>query len=240
MVSIIGLDVGSRAAKAAYYNGSYSYAIVSSHAWRDLLKENAVIVSTGYFRKKVPHDLNVTEITTAIYGVRYFIKKPVDVIIDIGGQDTKVIDLRNNDFRMNDKCSSGTGTFLEYIAEYFAIDVGELEKLHFSASKAAEINSTCSVFAQSEVVSRLVEGYSKEEIIRGVHFAFAKRIATMIPRGIKRAALIGGTAKNKGVVDAMRNVLGAEVLVPEEPQIVNAVGAVEYYLRSRPHIASSP
>lgn len=236
MVSIIGLDVGSRAAKAAYYDGSYSYAIVSSHAWQDLLREDAVVVSTGYFRKKVPNDLNVTEITTAIYGVRHFIQEEVDVIIDIGGQDTKVIDVRRNDFRMNDKCSSGTGTFLEYIADYFAIDVGELEKLHFSASKAAEINSTCSVFAQSEVVSRLVEGYSKEEIVRGIHIAFARRIATMVPRGVRRVALIGGTAKNRGVVDSLRSVLNAEILVPQEPQVVNAVGAVEYYLRSRPNI----
>ncbi len=227
---IIGLDVGSRAAKAAYYTDNYEYRIVSSHSWQDLIKEEGIIVSTGYFRKKVPHDLNVTEITTAIYGVRHFIKENIDAIVDIGGQDTKVIDLRRNDFRMNDKCSSGTGTFLEYIANYFALDVSELENLHFKAKTRANINSTCSVFAQSEVVSRLVEGYSKEEIIKGIHHAFARRISQMLPREAKVIALIGGTAKNRGVVDAFEKELGVKVLVPQEPQVVNAVGAVEYYL----------
>lgn len=227
---IIGLDVGSRAAKAAYYTDSYEYRIVSSHSWQDLIDRDGIIVSTGYFRKKVPHELNVTEITTAIYGVRHFLKEDVDAIVDIGGQDTKMIDMRRNDFRMNDKCSSGTGTFLEYIANYFALDVSELQNFHFRAKTSAKINSTCSVFAQSEVVSRLVEGYSKEEIINGIHHAFARRIAQMLPGNAKMIALIGGTAKNKGVVDAFEKELGVKVLVPPDPQVVNAVGAVKYYL----------
>jgi len=229
---LIGLDVGSRAAKAAYYSGDiYEYRIVSSQNWEDLLRDKeGVVVSTGYFRKRVPHDFNVTEITTAIYGVRRFIKRKVDVIIDIGGQDTKVIDIARNDFRMNDKCSAGTGTFLEYIASYFALDVAELAKLHRLAKCAAPINSTCSVFAQSEIVSRLVEGYTKEEVIKGVHHAFAKRIAQMVPKRARSVAVIGGTAKNRGVVEALSKELGVRVFVPEDPQVVNAVGAVEYYL----------
>jgi predicted CoA-substrate-specific enzyme activase len=229
---LIGLDVGSRAAKAAYYSGDgYEFRIVSSQNWEDLLRDKeGVVVSTGYFRKRVPHDFNVTEITTAIYGVRRFIKRKVDVIIDIGGQDTKVIDIERNDFRMNDKCSAGTGTFLEYIASYFALDVAELAKLHRLAKCAAPINSTCSVFAQSEIVSRLVEGYTKEEVIKGVHHAFAKRIAQMVPRRARSVAVIGGTAKNRGVVEALSKELGVRVFVPEDPQVVNAVGAVEYYL----------
>ena len=229
---LIGLDVGSRAAKAAYYSGdSYEYRIVCSQNWEDLLRgKEGVVISTGYFRKRVPHDFNVTEITTAIYGVRRFIKRRVDVIVDIGGQDTKVIDIAKNDFRMNDKCSAGTGTFLEYIASYFALDVAELTKLHRAARCAAPINSTCSVFAQSEIISRLVEGYTKEEVIKGVHHAFARRIAQMVPRHARSVAVIGGTAKNRGVVEALGKELGVRVFVPEEPQVVNAVGAVEYYL----------
>ena len=229
---LIGLDVGSRAAKAAYFAGDgYEYRIVSSQSWEDLLREReGVVISTGYFRKRVPHDFNVTEITTAIYGVRHFVKRRVDVIVDIGGQDTKVIDVARNDFRMNDKCSAGTGTFLEYIASYFALDVAELAELHRLAKCAAPINSTCSVFAQSEVVSRLVEGYTKEEVIKGVHQAFARRIAMMVPKHARSIAVIGGTAKNAGVVEALGRELGVRVLVPAEPQVVNAVGAVEYYL----------
>ena len=229
---LIGLDVGSRAAKAAYYTSDgYEFRIVRSQSWEDLLRDKeGVVISTGYFRKRVPHDFNVTEITTAIYGVRHFIKRKVDVIVDIGGQDTKVVEIAGNDFWMNDKCSAGTGTFLEYIASYFALDVAELAKLHRSAKCAAPINSTCSVFAQSEIVSRLVEGYTKEEIIKGVHHAFARRIAQMVPKCARSVAVIGGTAKNRGVVEALSEVLGARVYVPEEPQVVNAVGAVEYHL----------
>lgn len=227
---IVGLDVGSTAAKAAYFSEGFEYSIVNSTSWHDLLVSDGLVVSTGYFRKNVPHDFNVTEITTAIYGVEHFIAEEVGAIVDIGGQDTKVIDLRKNDFRMNDKCSSGTGAFLEYIASYFALDVSQLEELHFKAQRGARLNSTCSVFAQSEVISKLVEGYTKEEIVRGLHHAFARRIARMMPRSVEKIALIGGTAKNRGVVDAFQKELGIEAFVPPDPQVVNAVGAVKYYL----------
>ncbi len=229
---ITGLDVGSRTAKGAYFeDGEYSFRVVGSQEWRTLLRGDKAEAATGYFRRHVPAELRVTEITTAIYGVRRLLGEEVDVILDIGGQDTKVIEVRGGGFRMNDKCSAGTGAFLELMAGQFGVRVEELGEMHGRARRAPEINSTCSVFAQSEVVSRLVEGYSPEEVIRGVHLAFARRIAGMVPEGVRRVAVVGGTAKNRGVVEALCEVLGAEVLVPEEPQVVNAVGAVEYYLR---------
>ncbi|MEM2925003.1 MAG: acyl-CoA dehydratase activase [Methanocellales archaeon] len=231
---LIGIDVGSISAKGIYYsNGTYTWQVVDTHNWRELLanrKKGDIVIATGYFRKKVPCDETVTEITSAIYGVRHFLKTEVEVIVDIGGQDTKVIDLRSNDFRMNDKCSAGTGAFLELIARYFDLKVEDLEKYHFKVEKYAEINSTCSVFALSEIVSKLVEGYSKEEIIKGVHFAFANRIAQLIPSDAEKIALIGGIVRNRGVVDALEKVLNKTAYVPSYPQIVNAIGAVEYYL----------
>ncbi|MEM2933842.1 MAG: acyl-CoA dehydratase activase [Methanocellales archaeon] len=231
---LIGIDIGSISAKGIYYsNGTYTWQVVDTHNWRELLaerKKEDIVIATGYFRKKVPCDETVTEITSAIYGVKHFLKKEIEVIVDIGGQDIKVIDLRSNDFRMNDKCSAGTGAFLELVARYFDLKVEELEKYHFKAEKYAEINSTCSVFALSEIVSKLVEGFSREEIIKGVHFAFANRIAQLIPIDAKKIALIGGIVKNRGVVDALERVLNKNVHVPSEPQIVNAIGAVEYYL----------
>ncbi len=231
---IVGVDVGSRTAKAAYLeDGEYSFRVVETAKWRTLLGGRAAEAATGYFRKHVPAELRVTEITTAIHGTRRLLGEVVDVIVDIGGQDTKVIDVRENGFRMNDKCSAGTGAFLELIAKQFGVALEELGGLHLLATRAPEINSTCSVFAQSEVVSRLVEGYSVEEVVRGVHLAFARRIAQMVPEHAQKVALIGGVARNSGVVEALREVLGAEVLVPEEPQVVNAVGAVEYYLRRK-------
>lgn len=230
---LIGIDVGSISAKAVYHSDDkYTWKVVDTHGWRELLKDRKksdVVIATGYFRKKIPCEESVTEITSAVYGIRHFTKAEIEVIVDIGGQDTKIIDLRTNDFRMNDKCSSGTGAFLELVARYFDLRVEELEKYHFRAQKYAEINSTCSVFALSEVVSRLVEGCSREEVIRGVHFAFANRIAQLMPCDAKQIALIGGTVKNRGVVDAMEKVLRVTAFVPDQPQIVNAIGAAEFY-----------
>lgn len=230
-MEIMGLDVGSRAAKSALLVGrKWSWGVADTTAWRDLLSSGTEVVATGYFRKKVPHTLEVTEITAAIHGVRHFIRGDVDAIVDIGAQDTKVIDLATGEFMMNDKCSAGTGAFLEFLASYFGLGMEELQEYHFRAGRTAEINNTCAVFAQSEVVSRLVEGYTREEVIKGIHHAFARRIGQLIPPDADRVAFIGGVVKNKGVVDAFEKELGIRALVPREPQVVNAVGALEYYI----------
>ncbi len=229
-MTLCGFDVGSRAAKC-YNSETGEVAVVDSHDWRDILPKDDDIISTGYFRKNVPNRHNVTEITAAIYGVRYLLDDEVDIILDIGGQDTKVIDTLNNDFRMNDRCSAGTGTFLEFMAGYLGISLSEMGEAHFTARRASKINSTCSVFAHTEVISNLVEGYSKDEVVRGLHLAFARKISQMIPEDGYTIALIGGTAKNPGVVDAFSEVLEKEIVVPEDPQIVNAVGAVQYYVQ---------
>ncbi len=233
-MNIVGLDVGSTTAKAVWLkNGKISFKIVSTHNWRSLIEEvkkelgDVKIVSTGYFRKKVEHDFTITEITASIYGVKDLLRRDIDAIVDIGGQDTKVVDVKRNDFKMNDKCSAGTGAFFELVANYFKIDVKELGKLHFASKKVPKINSTCSVFALSEIVSKLVEGYSKEDIIRGLHFSFINRIIPMIPKDAKKIALIGGVAKNAGIVDAFSRYF--KVYVPKEPQIVNAYGCIAYY-----------
>jgi len=229
-MTLYGLDVGSRMAKC-FNSETGEVEMTDSHSWRDILPREGEIISTGYFRKKVPNIFNVTEITAAIYGTSYLLDRDPDVILDIGGQDTKVIDTTTNEFRMNDRCSAGTGTFLEFMASYLGLTLEEMGRFHFKAKRAARINSTCSVFAHTEAISRLVEGYSKEEVVRGVHLAFARKIAGMIPEDSYTIALIGGAAKNPGVVDAFSQVLGREILVPGDPQIVNAAGAVQYYLQ---------
>jgi predicted CoA-substrate-specific enzyme activase len=229
-MTIYGFDVGSRTAKR-FDLETGEVAIIDSHRWREVVPEDGEIVSTGYFRKQVPNIFNVTEITAAIYGTSYLLNEEADVILDIGGQDTKVIDTTTNEFKMNDRCSAGTGTFLEFMADYFGINLSEMGKYHFLTEKAADINSTCSVFAHTEAISRLVEGNSKEEVIRGIHLAFARKISQMLPLDCATIVLIGGAAKNPGVVDAFDKVLEKEIIVPDEPQIVNAVGAVQYYLQ---------
>lgn len=226
---MIGLDVGSTTAKMVKIeDGEIKYRITETHNWKDLLKgiENEDIVSTGYFRNSVPHRASVTEITAAQFGVKYYYPE-VDVIVDIGGQDTKVIDIRKNQFVINDKCSAGTGAFLEFVANYFKIDLKDMGSLHSRAKRIPRINHTCGVFAVSEMISQLVAGYSKEEAIAGMHYAFARRISFMIPEA-KTIVLIGGAVKNNGMVSALRDILKKEILIPDEPQIVNALGALEY------------
>ncbi len=227
---MIGLDVGSTTAKLVrIVDGDIIYRIAPSHEWKSLIEglEKNEIISTGYFRNSVPHIASVTEITAAIYGVKHYFPD-VEVIVDIGGQDTKVIDVKKNNFIINDKCSAGTGAFLEFVANYFNIDINELSRLHLNAKRIPEINHTCGVFAISEMVSYLVNGFSKEEVIAGMHYAFARRISFMIPEA-EKIVLIGGTAKNKGMLSALKDVLRKEIMVPEEPQIINALGALKYF-----------
>ncbi|MCZ7398836.1 MAG: acyl-CoA dehydratase activase [Candidatus Methanoperedens sp.] len=227
---MIGLDVGSTTAKMVKIeDGEIKYRITETHNWKDLVKgcEEKDIISTGYFRHSVPHRASVTEITAAQFGVKHYYPD-VDVIVDIGGQDTKVIDIRKNQFIINDKCSAGTGAFLEFVANYFKIDLKDLGSLHSRAKRIPQINNTCGVFAVSEMISQLVAGYSKEEVIAGMHYAFARRISFMIPEA-KTIVLIGGAVKNEGMVCALRDILKKEILIPDEPQIVNALGALEYY-----------
>lgn len=227
---MIGLDVGSTTAKIVRtVDGEIKYQITGTHNWKDLVKgtKKEDIISTGYFRHSVPHKASVTEITAAIFGVRHYFPE-ADVIVDIGGQDTKVIDVKKNNFMINDRCSAGTGAFLEFVANYFKIDLKDLSRLHSRAKRIPEINNTCGVFAISEMISQLVAGYSKEEVIAGMHYAFARRISFMIPEA-ESIVLIGGTVKNNGMVSALRDILKKEILMPPEPQIVNALGALEYY-----------
>ena len=227
---MIGLDVGSTTAKiVSIENGKVRYRMTSTHNWRDLVEgiEKEEIISTGYFRNSVPHRASITEITAAIYGVRHYFSD-VDVIVDIGGQDTKVIEVKKNNFLINDKCSAGTGAFLEFVAGYFKLELNDLSRLHLKARRIPEINNTCGVFAISEMISQLVAGYSKEEVIAGMHYAFARRISFMIPDA-EKVVLIGGTVKNDGMVTALREVLKKELLIPEEPQIINALGALKYF-----------
>lgn len=228
---MLGLDVGSTTAKmATIEDGEVKYRITSTHNWKELVKGigNDEIISTGYFRHSVPHRATVTEITAAIYGVRHYFSD-IDVIVDIGGQDTKVIDVRKNNFIINDKCSAGTGAFLEFVANYFKIELNELGRLHLKAKSIPDINNTCGVFAISEMISQLVAGCSKEEVVAGMHYAFARRISFMVPQA-ETIVLIGGTVKNEGLVAALREILGKKILIPGEPQIINALGALNSYL----------
>jgi len=189
------------------------------------------IVTTGYGRASFPpsHKM-VTEITCHARGA-FFLYPQTRTVIDIGGQDSKVIRLdgrgRNVDFQMNDKCAAGTGRFLEVMAQALEVHLEDMGRLSRNAAQAIEISSICTVFAESEVVSLIAANQPKEVIIRGLHEAIADRIVGLIRRvGMEEAVtLTGGVAKNEGVVHALEQKLGLKLLVPPEPQIIGALGA---------------
>jgi predicted CoA-substrate-specific enzyme activase len=189
------------------------------------------IVTTGYGRKSTDiGDTVVTELSCHARGA-WYLDSGVRTVIDIGGQDSKVIKVDNNgkglDFIMNDKCAAGTGRFLEVMARALEVDVQEMGEIALGAQEGVAISSMCTVFAESEVVSFIAEGCPREKIIRGLMDSVATRVSSMVHRlGIEsKVMLTGGVAKNKGVVQAMREKIRMEIVVSEEPQIVGALGA---------------
>lgn len=191
----------------------------------------AAIITTGYGRASFPSATKmITEITCHARGA-FFVYPETRTVIDIGGQDSKVIRLdkqgRNVDFQMNDKCAAGTGRFLEVMARALEVKLEDLGRLSRSAQRTIKISSMCTVFAESEVVSLIADNQPQEVIIRGLHDAIADRILGMIRRvGVEeKVTLTGGVAKNEGVVQALEERLEVRVFVPPEPQIIGALGA---------------
>lgn len=189
------------------------------------------IVATGYGRVNLETaDEQITEITCHGRGAKNLYPQ-VRTVIDIGGQDSKVIRLDNSgmviDFEMNDKCAAGTGRFLEVMADALEVELKELAAMSRKAEDEVNISNMCAVFAESEVVTRVAEGHEKNSIIKGIHRSIASRTASMVERvGLTEPVVMtGGVAKNSGVVDCLQDELDCEITVPEEPQIVGALGA---------------
>ncbi len=188
------------------------------------------VVATGYGRINVPFaDKQITEISCHARGVGYLLPE-ARTVIDIGGQDCKGIKLKDGravDFVMNDKCAAGTGRFLEVTAEGLGVKLDDMGRLSLTAKNVVGISSTCTVFAEREVVAKLSDGVPLPDIIAGLHEAIAARIYGMVGRlKIEReVALTGGGAKNIGLVKALEAKLGYSVLVPPEPLLTGAIGA---------------
>ncbi len=189
------------------------------------------LIATGYGRGEVVGaDRTVTEITCHAVGARHIYPQAA-TIIDIGGQDCKVIRLssdgRVEDFIMNDKCAAGTGRFLEVMAQALHVSLDELAEMATKAEKSVRISSTCTVFAESEVVGLVGQGVAPKEIAFGLFEAVAERVLGMVARirAQKPFVFTGGVAKNSGVVAALERKLKSEILLPQEPQIIGALGA---------------
>jgi predicted CoA-substrate-specific enzyme activase len=190
------------------------------------------IIATGYGRNSVPFAHRaMTEIICHGAGA-YFLNKKVRTIIDVGGQDSKAISLDENgkvkDFVMNDKCAAGTGRFLEVMARALESDLDDFGSISLRADNPARISSICTVFAESEVISLISKGETRENIIAGINESVASRVAAMAKRigVIPPIMMTGGVAKNIGVVRALEEKLGTAITVSQETaQINGALGA---------------
>ena len=247
---VAGCDVGSLTGKAVILNDGeiLSYSIVPTTPKPEITAQNAMndvlqkvnlslddvefIVGTGYGRVKIPfaHD-QISELTCHGLGAHSFIPS-VRTIIDVGGQDCKVIKVDKNgkilDFAMNDKCAAGTGRFLEVMARTLELKLDELGPISLESKDQAKITAQCSVFAETEVVSLMADGIEVSDIVAGIHDAVASRIMSLVYRvGLEEDLTItGGVAKNIGVVTYLEKRLGINSKkLPVDPQIIGALGA---------------
>ncbi len=244
-----GIDIGSITAKAALVKDKtllgtlviptgYNPVKAAQTVFEQLIgnagiaKEDvSAIVSTGYGRNSVAFaDKAMTEIICHGAGA-HFSNPDIKGIIDVGGQDSKAILLDDSgmvvNFSMNDKCAAGTGRFLEVMASALEIDLSQMGQISLKADKPSKISSICTVFAESEVISMIAQQQSRKNIIAGIHESAAARVASLAKKiKIKTPVMMtGGVAKNNGMVKALEDCLGFEILVSENAQENGAIGA---------------
>lgn len=242
----IGIDIGSTCAKTAVMaNDEITHKLIQPTGWSsvdtaesirqrltglDIGLESAAIVATGYGRVSVPYaNKTVTEITCHGKGACFIHGADELTVIDIGGQDTKIITVAHGavtDFMMNDKCSAGTGRFLEVMANTLGVRPDELCQLAAKGG-GVSISSMCTVFAESEVISLIGRGESKENIAFGVVDSIVKKVASQCSkvRLMERIALTGGLCGCEYIRTALSEELGRTVEAREEGRYAGAIGA---------------
>jgi len=251
MLVTAGLDIGSTTTKVVLFDGTAMVASAvaatgaSCKKTAERLLESALhaagrarddiarVVATGYGRRLVEGaDEVVSELTANAAGATFLANgRCIRTVIDIGGQDSKVIAVdergRMTNFAMNDKCAAGTGRFLEVISRVLEVELEDLGAVSMRASEALSINSVCTVFAETEVISLLAQGRSVEDIVAGVHASIARRVAQLARSvGLREPVFFdGGPAQNIGLKAALGRELGVDLIVPECPQIATALGA---------------
>ncbi|MHC4122123.1 MAG: acyl-CoA dehydratase activase [Planctomycetota bacterium] len=245
-----GIDAGSRTIKIVLIDADNKSIIakgmmdqgveqerLSLKLFERLLKDNNInkkevcgIVATGYGRNIVSFaDATITEITCQAVGVNHLVPKAM-TIIDIGGQDSKLLRLdkagKVRDFAMNDRCAGGTGRFLEVVAERLEVSLESLGEMATKSRKPAVISSMCVVFAETAIVGLLAAGKEREDIIAGVQSAIAERVVTMAGRNVDLPIVFtGGVAMISGMDIALQSVLGHNVIISPIPQMTGALGA---------------
>ena len=245
----LGIDIGSTASKCVMLadgKDSVAKSLISvgagtsgpQRAIDEVLasagkkrEDMAYILATGYGRNSLMDfaDKQMSELSCHAKGA-HFLFPEVHTVIDIGGQDVKVLEIENGvmtNFAMNDKCAAGTGRFLDVMARVLEVDVKDLGRLGAMSTKYVGISSTCTVFAESEVISQLAMGTDKCDIINGIHRSVAGRVAGLAHRiGVRdQVVMTGGVAQNQGIVKALQDELGHEIHTSPLTQYNGALGA---------------
>lgn len=210
-------------------------ALEKAHLTRDLL---SYLITTGYGRNNLSlGDKSITEISCHAKGA-FFLDNKIRTIIDIGGQDSKVIRLDENgdviNFTMNDKCAAGTGRFLEIMSKTLQLSPSEMSNAGLKYTENLTISSMCTVFAESEIVSLIAQNKSVNDIVHAINTSIASRITALSKRvhPTPKYMMTGGVAKNKGVVKALEEHLNASIIVNEHAQICGALGAALFALEA--------
>jgi predicted CoA-substrate-specific enzyme activase len=241
MQTFAGLDIGSRTTKLAVLRGGeFTFelrdtGVKPAETCRELLDGASFdgLVATGYGRHLASATFEfptVTEILAAARGAHYAMPQ-ARTVLDVGGQDSKVVVLGGDgtftNFLMNDRCAAGTGRFLEMMADSMRLPLGEFAGLALEADSPVEVNSMCSVFAESEVVSLIASGSDAGSISLGVHRAIVNRLCALLGRAGAGAPVmfIGGVARNPAAVKMLGERLGGGVHTGEWPQFAVAAGA---------------
>lgn len=246
----IGLDLGSTAIKAVFvengeilWRGRTATAPGQEALAAGLIREGRMslqlaeerlggLAATGYGKGLfAAADRQVDEISANALGLFRLSEGRARTVINIGGQDVKALTLdergRVIDFKMNDKCAAGTGRFFELAARLLDTPLEDFGELADRAATEVELNSTCVVFAESEIVSLLARGVGREEIVRALNASVARRVAGLMGRRRPEGAvyLDGGPARNRGLVEALEDELMTDIYVTAEPQFSVAYGA---------------
>ncbi len=245
---VLGVDIGSRTTKIVQLAGGrvvHSEIFPTTHDPMARVGEavarldHSGIATTGYGRHLMKVRLEtpvITEIKACALGAR-FIDPDCGLVIDVGGQDSKVVETTPDGgfrrFEVNDRCAAGTGRFLEVMAETLGYGIEEMWRESLTADRPAVINSMCTVFAESEVISLIAAGEDRRRIALGVQHSIINRLSPLIARfepddGVMA---VGGVALNGCIIRLLAEKLGREVSVPADPQIVPAIGAALHAAR---------
>ena len=238
-----GIDIGSRTIELVVVDdeGEITHSLQADTGFDPMSRAKQMIseitydhiMATGYGRNlfEISFDApTVTEIKAPAKGARKYLPD-AKIVLDIGGQDSKAISMfddgRVKKFEMNDRCAAGTGKFMEIMAKTLGFEIENFGKEALLTENKLIISSMCTVFAESEVTSLIAKGHNPQEIALGLHTSIISRLVGMINRVSAEGAIVftGGVAKNPCIQKLLAQKSGREVLVPEDPQLIGALGA---------------